>query len=91
MPSLQLIEELEQMVSNGLGGWLGKRLVDEGPFLTKIQELRASLSSPEAIQLTYQLDGLASFGGATWIGKCLIDESEFAIKIQLLRSTLSLR
>ncbi len=90
MNSLQLIDDLERLVVSGSGGLLGKRFVEEGPFLGKIREIRESLVSTEALQVTYQLEGLAKHGAMSWMGKCLIDETEFFIKVQILRSALSL-
>lgn len=40
---LRIIDEIEQLVENGKGGWLGKRLINEEEFFTKIQQLRSAL------------------------------------------------
>ncbi len=39
----QAIDELEQSVDNSKGGFLGKRLINEDEFYTRLHKLRAQL------------------------------------------------
>ena len=43
MNILRIIDEIEQLVENSSGGFMGKRLVNEEEFFTKIQQLRSAL------------------------------------------------
>ncbi len=41
---IQLLDELEGLVGNAKGGFMGKRLINEEEFFTKVQQLRSKLS-----------------------------------------------
>ncbi len=43
MNVLRIIDELEQLVENSKGGFMGKRVINEEEFFTKIQQLRSAL------------------------------------------------
>lgn len=43
MNILRIIDEIEGLVENSKGGFMGKRWVNEEEFFTKIQQLRAAL------------------------------------------------
>lgn len=88
-PSLRLIDELEQVVESGFGGWLGTRFVNGEEVLKKIVHLRMATSDAAALQLTDELEHLVENGKFRWLGKSGINEEAVFVKIQQLRSVLS--
>lgn len=85
MTPLQLLDEIEQLVENGRGGFGGTKAINNAEFLSKVEQLKATISSPSQPFL----DELERLGKVSGGKNRVINEVEFFTTSQRFRAHLA--